>query len=316
MAHPVPGEDYPRTLEELQSWFADDAACREYLDVLRWGERGEEFECPRCGCSKRWTRDDLTSICSNCRKQISLKAGTVLQGSRLSLRTWRHAAGLVGAQKHGISAQGLQRVLGLGSYKAAWTLLRKLRIAMVRPGRDRLHGHVEVDEVWVGSTITPGHRTPANTTGKGLVAIAVESMPYRAHFGRIRLRRLPNRSGRALLSFIQDSIKPGSVLHTDGSSGYTRLPHHFYFHEVYVQRHAQAAPTELLPAVHRVASLLKRWKMGTHHGSMSRKHLDAYLDEFTFRFNRRRSRHRGLLFYRLLQHAVQLPAQTYAELTA
>lgn len=316
MAHPVPGEDYPRNLEELERWFSEEDACRAYLDVLRWGEEGEDFACPRCGGAERWTRDDRTSICRNCRKQISLKTGTILQGSRLSLRTWLHAAWLAGAQKHGISAQGLQRVLGVGSYKTAWTLLRKLRIAMVRPGRDRLHGHVEVDEVWIGSKVTPGHQPPSTTKGKGLVGIAVESMPYQAHFGRVRLQRLPNRSGPTLISFVRDNIKPGSVLHTDGYRGYARLPQHFYFRQTYVHRHAQAPPTELLPAVHRVASLLKRWKMGTHHGSMSRKHLDAYLDEFAFRFNRRRSRHRGLLFYRLLEHAVQLPPQTYAELTA
>ena len=318
MGHPVAGEDYPRTLEELQDWFADEAACQEYLDAIRWGEDGEAFECPRCGHDERWTREDRTSICQECQKQISLKSGTVLQGSNLSLRTWFQGAWVAGAQKHGVSAKGLQRVLGLGSYKAAWALLRKLRIAMVRPGRDRLHGHVEVDEVWLGSKVTPGSQHPGITRGKGLIAVAVETMPYRARFGRIRMRRLQGRSAADLIPFVKDSIKPGSVIHTDGHLGYNQLPQHFYFHQRYNQSQAppSVSPTDILPAVHRVASLLKRWKMGTHHGSMSRKHLDAYLDEFTFRFNRRSSNHRGLLFHRLLQYAVALSPQTYAELTA
>jgi transposase-like protein len=189
---------------------------------------------------------------------------------------------------------------------------------MVRPGRDRLHGHVEVDEVWLGSKVTPGSQHPGITRGKGLIAVAVETMPYRARFGRIRMRRLQGRSAADLIPFVKDSIKPGSVIHTDGHLGYNQLPQHFYFHQRYNQSQAppSVSPTDILPAVHRVASLLKRWKMGTHHGSMSRKHLDAYLDEFTFRFNRRSSNHRGLLFHRLLQYAVALSPQTYAELTA
>lgn len=312
---PEPGGDYPRNLTEVQDRYSTERDCRRLLDELRWGEDGEEFECPACGHEERWLTADQVSVCSSCERQTSPTAGTIFQKSKTPLRVWFQAAWLAAAQKHGISARGVQQALEISSYRTAWTLLRKLRLAMVRPGRDRLHGHVEVDEAWVGSRITPGNQPPKKTTGKGLVAIAVESMPHQATFGRIRMARIPNRKAATLLSFIKDSIKPGSVLHTDGHKGYTNLPQHFYFHQNYNQSKSSFSPTDLLPAVHRVASLLKRWKMGTHHGSMSRKHLDAYLDEFTFRFNRRRSRYRGLLFYRVLQYAVATEPRTYADLT-
>jgi transposase-like protein len=213
-------------------------------------------------------------------------------------------------QKTGVSALGLQRALGLRSYKTAWTWLHKLRRAMVRPGRDCLTGWVEVDETYVGGVHAgrPGRQTET----KALVAVAVEVEHGR--LGRIRLRRLLDASGSSLTAFVQDAIEPGSIVHTDGWPGYAPLERYGYRHEV-TWLHGQAQPaSQLMPHVHQVVSLLKRWLLGTHHGAVTHEHLEYYLDEFTFRFNRRRSRSRGKLFYRLVQQAVSIDPAPYESL--
>ena len=216
----------------------------------------------------------------------------------------------VTSQKTGVSALGLQRVLGLRSYKTAWTWLHKLRRAMVRPGRDRLTGWVEVDETYVGG-VHPGRRGRQTDT-KALVAVAVEIEGTR--LGRIRLRRVPDASGASLTGFVDEAIDPGSHVHTDGWLGYEPLRRKGYHHRV-THLHGQAkAPSQLMPHVHQVVSLLKRWLLGTHHGAVTHEHLDYYLDEFTFRFNRRRSQSRGKLFYRLAQQAVAVDPAPYESL--
>jgi transposase-like protein len=202
----------------------------------------------------------------------------------------------VTSQKNGVSALGLQRVLGLGSYETAWTWLHKLRRAMVRPGRDRLHGPVEVDETYVGGE-QPGKRG-RGAARKSLVLVAAEEDG--AHIGRIRLLQVPDSSGASLCSAVSECVEPGSVVHTDGWASYGGLSALGYRHEVTRQSSAPVGE-DPLPRVHRVASLLKRWMLGTHHGAIRPSHLDYYLDEFTFRFNRRTSRSRGKLFYRLAQ---------------
>jgi transposase-like protein len=220
---------------------------------------------------------------------------------------WFRAAWHVTSQKTGASAVSLQQVLGLGSYATAWTWLHKLRRAMVRPGRDRLHGRVEVDETVVGGESELGWRAREE---KSLVAVAAEKDGN--GIGRIRLAVIPESTRDALYQFVQASIEPNSLVHTDGLLAYRGLESLGYRHQVsVVSGWKENKGSQLLPRVHRVASLLKRWLLGTHQGAVRAKHLPYYLDEFTFRFNRRTSRSRGKLFYRLLQQAVQVAPQTY-----
>ena len=289
-------EDYPRTLEEFEGRFATEQACREYLMQLRWPQG---FVCPRCGGRRaRPSRRGLLR-CGQCDYQASVTAGTIFQDTRLPLRTWFRTMWWVTSQKNGASALGLQSILGLGSYRTAWALLHKLRRAMVRPGRERLSGRVEVDETYVGGA-EEGLRG-RQTQKKALLAIAAEEDG--AGIGRIRMKRIRGASKQQLHGFIQEAVEPDSTIHTDGWEGYVGLEALGYRHEYDFLAGSSQSASELLPHVHRVAALLKRWLIGTHQGAVSREHLDYYLDEYTFRFNRRRSRHRGKLFYRLVQQA-------------
>jgi transposase-like protein len=214
----------------------------------------------------------------------------------------------VTSQKNGASAMGLQRVLGLGSYVTAWTWLHKLRRAMVRPGRDRLSGRIEVDETYVGGEEPEAHAR--QLLGKSLVTIAAQEDGR--GIGRIRMARIADASAASLQQFIRRAIEPGSVVHTDGWDGYRGLEKNGYPHQVTILRgKGKDAAIELLPRVHLIAGLLKRWLLGTHQGSVSGNHLDYYLDEFTFRFNRRKSRSRGKLFYRLVEQALNVEPSPY-----
>jgi transposase-like protein len=213
-------------------------------------------------------------------------------------------------QKSGGSALGLQRILGFGSYQTAWAWLHKLRRAMVRPGRDRLSGRVEVDETYLGGPEEDVHGR--QTESKVLLVVAAQEEGK--GIGRIRVRSVPDASADRLMPFVEDSIEPGSVVHTDGWLGYDPLQSKGYRHQITFLRGNRRSPSALLPRVHRVVSLLKRWLMSTHQGAVSHEHLDYYLDEFTFRFNRRRSQARGLLFYRLLQQAVEVAPVPYKRL--
>jgi transposase-like protein len=301
-------EDYPRTVLELEERFASEEACLAYLAALRWPEG---FVCPRCQQSGGWPASRGRWICHHCRYQASVTAGTIFQDTHKPLRMWFRAVWHVTSQKTGASAVSLQQALGLGSYLTAWTWLHKLRRAMVRPGRDRLQGTVEVDETIVGGE----KETIGRDLGhKSLVAVAAEKQG--AAIGRIRLAVLPQGTREALYHFIEQSIEPGSLVHTDGFPAYRGIESLGYRHQVsLVSGQDSRAASRLLPRVHRVASLLKRWLLGTHQGAVSAKHLPYYLDEFTFRFNRRTSRSRGKLFYRLLQQAVEITPRTYGQLT-
>ena len=290
-------EDYARNLLELEARFSSEEACREYLLALRWPEG---FRCPRCHGAEFWPLRGSLLECAGCHRQASVTAGTIFQDSRLPLALWFRAAWWVSSQKNGIGAMGLQRVLGLKSYKTAWTLLHKLRHAMARPGRDRLSGRVEADEAYLGGE-EPGVRG-RQTESKAPIAVAAEEDGL--GIGRMRMRRILDASADCLMPFVEDSVEPGSVVHADGWLGYLPLEGKGYRHEVAFLKGNSRTAAELLPRVHRVAALLKRWRMGTHQGAASLEHLDAYLDEFTFRFNRRTSRSRGKLFYRLLEQAV------------
>ena len=246
--------------------------------------------------------------CGACRHQTSVTAGTIFQDTRTPLRVWFQAMWWVTTQKNGASALGLQRVLGLQRYETAWTMLHKLRRAMVRPGRDLLTGRVEVDECYVGG-LEEGLPGRLNLEKALIVVAAQEDGPG---IGRIRMRQILDASAASLVPFVQDSVEPGCAIHTDGWLGYLPLESKGYKHDVTIVTRKKKTPSELLPRVHHVVSLLKRWLMGTHQGAVSHKHLDYYLDEFTFRFNRRRSRSRGKLFFRLAQQAVSVgPITSY-----
>ena len=217
------------------------------------------------------------------------------------------------SQKHGVSALGVQRSLGLGSYQTAWAMLHRYRAAMVRPGRERLSGHVEVDEAYIGGVEDKVHGRETET--KAIVAIAVEIENPKG-FGRIRLGHVPDVSKESMLPFIDGAVQGGSTIHTDGWQAYLTLGERGYEHERTVMRQQSDPAHVVMPGVHRVASLLQRWLLGTHQGAVTPEHLDAYLNEFTFRFNRRRSRRRGLLFYRLLEQAILAEPITYRSLIA
>lgn len=288
-------EDYPRTVLEFEQRFASEEACREYLVSLRWPEG---FRCPACGHAKAWWTGRLLLHCAHCGHQTSATAGTIFQDTHKPLRLWFRAMWYVTNQKLGVSALGLQRVLGLGSYHTAWAWLHKLRRAMVRPGRDRLAGTVQVDEVYLGGPRTGKHGRGA--AGKCLVVIAAETLG--AKTGRIRLRRVADASAASLQGMIQEAVAPGSTVETDGFASYGGVGGLGYRHRVV--RGEAALGEHPLPHCHRVAALLQRWLLGTHQGAVRPSHLDYYLDEFTFRFNRRTSRSRGKLFYRLAQQGV------------
>jgi len=292
-------EDYPRDLKEFDLRFATEEACREYLLQLRWADG---FRCPRCGCRESSPVRKVLLRCGACRHQTSVTAGTIFQDTRTPLRVWFQAMWWVTTQKNGASALGLQRILGLPRYETAWTMLHKLRRAMVRPGRDLLTGRIEVDECYIGG-LEEGLPGRLNLEKTLVVVAAQEDGPG---IGRIRMRQIGNASAESLMPFVQDSIAPGSVIHTDGWLGYLPLESKGFEHEVTFLKGKNKTPSELMPRVHRVISLLKRWLMGTHQGAVSHKHLDYYLDEFTFRFNRRRSKSRGKLFFRLVQQAVSV----------
>lgn len=292
-------EGYPTTLTEFHDRFSTDAACLSYLEHLRWPDG---FCCPACAHRQSWRMSRGLHLCRGCRRQVSPLAGTIFQDTRKPLRQWFQAMWHVTNQKHGVSALGLQRALGLGSYETAWVWLHKLRRAMVRPGRDRLKGLVEVDEVFIGGE-EPGKRG-RGAAGKSLVLVATEEAAPRK-IGRIRMARIVNASKIVLHEALGELVEPGSSVRTDAWKGYNNLEAVGYTRVI--ARKDEIVGENALPLVNLVASLLKRWMLGTHQGAIQPSHLDYYLDEFTFRFNRRTSRSRGLLFYRLLEQAVATP---------
>jgi transposase-like protein/Zn ribbon nucleic-acid-binding protein len=296
---------YPKTFSEFQTQFPNEQFCRDYLAKLRWPHG---VRCPRCSGGVFWNRSDRPlKECVECGYQQSLFAGTIFQDTSLPILTWFNGIWWVTNQKTGISALGLQQALGLGSYRTAWLLLHKLRIAMVRPKREPLSGDVEVDEVYLGGV-----------NNKDLIAVAAEIDGKKT--GRIRMERIANRSSKELLKFIQNNIEKGSVIVTDGLTSYDAVKENGYQHKPmrkpYFWEDQDPDHEALLPRVHRVASLLKRWYYGTHHGRVEKKNLDTYLNEFVFRFNRRTSGSRGLLFFRLIENCVLTDPKTYSTLTS
>ena len=299
-------EEYPKNLMDLERSFATEDACREYLCRLRWPQG---FRCPACDHAEAWTLKGGLLKWRGCGHKASVIAGTLFEGTRKPLVLWFRAIWWVTSQKNGASALGLQRILGLGSYETAWTWLHKLRRAMVRPNQDRLSGSIQVDETYIGGE-KPGKRG-RGAEGKTLVVIAAQEDGEAT--GRIRLKQVADASAESLEATVQEIIEPGAEVKTDGWGGYNGLRSLGYKHKV-IRKTADVGKN-LLPLCHREASLIKRWLAGTHQGAVSHEHLGYYLDEYTFRFNRRTSSYRGKLFYRLLQNAVVLDPVRYDDIT-
>ena len=299
-------EEYPKNLMDLERSFATEDACREYLCRLRWPQG---FRCPACDHAEAWTLKGGLLKCRGCGHKASVIAGTIFEGTRKPLVLWFRAIWWVTSQKNGASALGLQRILGLGSYETAWTWLHKLRRAMVRPNQDRLSGSIQVDETYIGGE-KPGKRG-RGAEGKTLVVIAAQEDGEAT--GRIPLKQVADASAESLEAAVQEIIEPGAEVKTDGWGGYNGLRSLGYKHKV-IRKTADVGKN-LLPLCHREASLIKRWLAGTHQGAVSHEHLGYYLDEYTFRFNRRTSSYRGKLFYRLLQNAVVLDPVRYDDIT-
>lgn len=301
-------KEYPMTFDEFISRFLTEEQCREYLYSLRFPNG---FNCPKCNGDKSWKVKNTLYECSTCGHQTSITAGTIFQDTRKSLRTWFIAIWWITTQKNGASAQGLQQVLGLKSYQTAWTWLHKIRTAMVNPNRSKLSGIVEVDETLVGG-VSAGKRG-RGADNKVLVIVAVELDGKKV--GRCRMSIIADASAASIHPFVTENVEKGSTLITDGWRGYNGIEDYGYIREISLQAD-EADEESLLPHIHTIVSLLKRWLLGTHQGRVEDKHLQAYLDEYVFRFNRRKSAQRGLLFYRLLESAMNTEATTYHELTS
>ena len=307
---PLAGAHFPRSLGEFQAWFSTDADCLDYLLWLRWPAG---FVCPRCAHARAWELADGRYECSECGQRTSVTAGTIFDRTRTPLTVWFMACWLFASQKDGISALSLKRSLEIGSYQTAWAMLHRLRSVLVRPGRERLHGAVEVDETFIGGE-EPGLRGGRAKGKKVLVGVAVERLETRG-FGRCRMAPLADASADSLRGFLTDHVQEGARVITDGWRSYPRATAELYVHERLVGS-GSAESAKLLPGVHTVASLAKRWLLGTHQGAVDDAHLASYLNEFVFRFNRRRSRSRGLVFYRVLELAVAHDPVRYRDLIA
>jgi len=288
---------YPANAIELMDMFPNETACLEYLSMIRWPDG---YVCIRCAARDIWKMSSGLYCCQTCQYRASVITGTLFQDTHKPLRLWFQAIWYVVSQKNGVSALGLQKALGLGSYHTAWEWLHKLRRAMVRPNRDKLTGIVEVNETFIGGEHSG--KCGRGAEGKTLVLIAAEEAP--GGIGRIRLSPIHDASSNVLTQAIMSMVLPGSTIRTDGWNGYNGLSTQGYLHDS--NSNYRVKESDTIPSVHLVASLLKRWLLGTHQGAINHKNLPYYLDEFTFRFNRRTSRSRGKLFYRLIQQALEM----------
>jgi len=304
-------EHYPKHFQEFLAQFRSEADCWNYIFEIRWPNG---FVCPKCGGgNKYWITDQKLIHCSSCGYQASVTGGTIFHGTRKPLLLWFHIMWWVVAQKTGASANNLMDFMGFGSYETAWSWLQKLRRAMVRPDRDLLSGEIEVDETFIGGKEIGTGKQGRGADTKTLVVVATECVGKQ--IGRVRFKCIPEASGEHLSQFIEETIEQGSTIITDGWAGYSFLNNsEKYKHDIKVISGSGKEAHELLPHVHLVDSLVKRWINGTHQGSISPKYLSFYLDEFAFRFNRKLSTYRGKLFYRLMQQAVDTDPHPFNEI--
>lgn len=284
---------------EFEKTFSTEEKCLDYFIKLRW-QNG--YKCISCNSSEYWVASRKRLKCKSCGHTITITRGTLFEQSNKPITIWFRAIWWMIAQKNGVSAVGLQSILGLGGYKTAWIWLHKLRAMMILPERKKLSGTVEVDETLVGG-YAEGKRG-RGAENKSLVVIAVEVLAKGT--GRMRMEQIGEATRIELEKFIGNNVEEGTTIITDGWRGYLNVNKLKYTHQIHKQN-AVLNEEEMLPNVHRVASLLKRWLMGTHQNYVSKDRLQSYLNEYTFRYNRRKSNSRGLLFYRILEHAVRHP---------
>lgn len=303
-------ERYPKDFQEFLSQFKTDDDCWDYIFWIKWPNG---FICPNCKSSKYWLTIDKTIHCSNCESETTVTSGTIFHKTRKPLLLWFHIMWWIVAQKTGASANNLKDFMGFGSYETAWAWLHKLRRAMVRPMRDKLTGEVEVDETYIGGIEKGNENKGRGAETKVLVVVATECIGKQ--IGRVRFQIIDEASTENLSSFIEENIQEGSTVITDGWPGYSYLTNSSkYKYEKKVILGSGKQAHELLPHVHLVDSLVKRWINGTHQGNISTKHLQYYLDEFAFRFNRKLSTYRGKLFFRLMQQAVETQPISLSEI--
>ncbi len=298
-------EDYPNNFQEFLKRFKTDDDCWDYLFKIRWAEG---FYCPKCKCSKYYMNNRYLAECKECGHQTSITAGTIFHGTRKPLLLWFHVIWWVAAQKTGVSASNFKDFMGFGSYETAWTWLHKLRRSMVRCNREKLTGDIEVDETFIGGKESGEKENGKEKRGRGAVSkilVVVATECNGKQIGRVRFGIIKSATSKNLMKFVEDNIEHKSTIITDGWKGYLPLSKSEKFKHITktIQGSGQNA-NKLLPHVHMVDSLLKRWINGTHQGNISIKHLEYYLDEFAFRFNRKLSTHRGKIFYRLIYQSV------------
>ncbi len=298
--------NYPKNQIEFNEMFYAEQNCIEYLIAVRWPQG---FECPTCGSIRYWKKSENRFECIDCHTETTVTNGTIFHKSTKPLRIWFQAIWWIVAQKNGVSAKGLMKVLGLGSYKTSWSWLRKFRRLMVLNGRTKLQGKVEVDEVLIGGK--KSGKRGRGAEGKSLIAVAVEVKGRKT--GRVRLAKIPDASSNSLIGFIENNIEKSSTIITDEWPSYNKLKSMDYIHKT-EKATAIDGDKEVLPNVHRIASLLKRWLLGTHQSYLNKNKLEYYLDEYVFRYNRRTSTSRGLLFLRLIEQAVKTLPVTYKEI--
>ena len=279
-----------------------------FLEELRWKSG---FVCQSCGDKEYWSQASGLRRCKSCRFDNSVKVGSIFESSRLSLKTWFYAIWWITVQKTGVSALGLQRNLGLGSYRSAWLLLHKIRNSMIHADRSLLTGEVEVDEAFIGG-FKSGKRG-RGAEGRQLIVIAAECVGKK-RVGRIRIQKINDASANTLEKFITETISKGSVIYTDGWRGYSNVAGIGYKH--IATKSATVDPNELLPRINSVTALLKRWLLGTLHGRLDEKHMDNYFEEYAFRFNRRTSKARGQLFQRVLENSFRVNPTPYKKIIA
>jgi hypothetical protein len=302
---------FPTSLPEFQRLFPDDGACARYLEAVRWPDG---FACPSCGVKgepyRFPTRSSTVLRCRGCKKNTSLTAGTVMQSTHTPLSTWFWGAYLMTTQTPGQSAVQFQRQLGLSRYETAFQILHKLRSGTVRPERDTIGGEhpVEVDECYIGGrTRGEGRGVHHQSTVVGAIEVRTRQVDGKSHkrnvyAGRLRLRVVSNlptveellvkpalsgRSAEILTDFVKENVTVGSAVRTDGWIGYKGLGDMGYAHDDLALKGDPDKAEKHLPMIHLVFSNLKTWIDGTHHGRIEPQHLQAYLNEYVFRFNRR-----------------------------
>lgn len=297
-----------RTQLEFEAQFATEADCLQYLQQMRWPHG---FQCPKCSGRSAWELQSRPlAECRSCGHQVSLTAGTIFHKTRTPLRIWFRIIAQMTGSKAGCSALTISRQFGL-RYDTAWLILHKIRSALWQLGRDPLLGEVEIDETYVGGRDEP-HQRGRSLAGKKVLVVGAVEKDERG-MGRVRMAQIADAKSKHLMPFVRDNVRPRSTVHTDGHRGYNPLRDSGYAH-LPVFLFGEELAKRALPCVHRVFSLLKRVLLSTHQGAVSGKHLQRYLDEFVFRFNRRRARP-WLAFQRVLERYVQR-APTYDDLVA